>query len=78
MPMGAYLRRSEEWCVTADNFHGGLFSWWTGNCFLFKTFPSEISDVLPHNDGDQAHDGFVQAVKKIPQELALLFHVAND
>lgn len=33
--------------------------------------------LLPHNDGNQAHDSFIEAVKEIPEELTLLFHVAN-
>lgn len=31
----------------------------------------------PHDDGNQAHDRFIEAVEEIPQELALLLHVTN-
>lgn len=31
----------------------------------------------PDYDGHQPHDGFIQAVKEVPESLALLLHVTN-
>lgn len=33
--------------------------------------------ALPHDDSNEAHDCFIEAVKEVPQDLALLLHVAN-
>lgn len=65
IPIGAYLRGGEEQRVIGDKYDGNRKSPFT-----------EIK-VLPHDDGNQTHDGFVEAVEEIPQELALLLHVAN-
>ena len=45
--------------------------------FNRKRLPMK-NKVLPHDDGNQAHDCFIEAVEEIPQELALLLHVANN
>lgn len=41
-----------------------------------KKLPTQ-DEVIPHDDRNQAHDSFIEAVEEIPQELALLPHAAN-
>lgn len=37
-----------------------------------------LSLYWPDDDGHQPHDRFIQAVKEVPEGLALLLHVADD
>lgn len=64
--MGAYLRGREGHGVTELTVN-----------LVHQETPSLTVRSLPHDDGNQAHDGFIEAVKEIPQELALLLHIAN-
>lgn len=57
IPIGAYLTEEEEHWVIEETCD-------------FETFvqqeapPTEI-ELLPHDDGNQAHDSFIEAVKEV-------------
>lgn len=68
IPIGAYLTRGEEQRLFEDQSDGNVVP---------QEAPPNEREVLPHDDGNQAHDSFIEAVEEVPQELALLLHVAN-
>lgn len=45
------------------------------SCYIYSV--GSLKVVLPHDDGNQAHDRLIEAVEEIPKELALLLHVTN-
>lgn len=69
IPIGAYLWRQEG----VNKFRKVVVS----AVFSHRGETNSREWSLPHDDGNQTHYSFIEAVKELPQELALLLHVAN-
>lgn len=56
IPIGAYLTEEEEQWVIEETCDG--------NIYQQEASPIE-NELLPHDDGNQAHDSFIEAVKEV-------------
>lgn len=56
IPIGAYLTEEEEQWVIEETCDGNIYQ---------QEAPPIENELLPHDDGNQAHDSFIEAVKEV-------------